>query len=341
MGLDVTIGIPVFRSEAYISRALESALAQTYPSIEFLIVDDCGGDGSMDVVESLRQSHPRGHEIRVISHSKNEGVSVSRNQIIDEARGDYLYFMDSDDEIAENTIDLLMQQVRKYEAEVVFGSYEKIELSGEKTIWQYPMLQLLGVDQLASFAYRKYGGIQASACNCLIKISILRNHHHRFIPASYWEDMAFMYDLVPIVSRAVLIPDITYFYYCHENSLSHYQERSTISRDEIWNNVLTVNHLKDTSLLLYNKVYFPLRCFNIVLTDFYMACHILKRKGTIVPEVSEADIKSMMRHPAELRQICRFPQARMKNLAFYFLGKLPASLCVTVIWCIGKIKKLV
>ena len=51
MGLDVTIGIPVFRSEAYISRALESALAQTYPSIEFLIVDDCGGDGSMDVVD--------------------------------------------------------------------------------------------------------------------------------------------------------------------------------------------------------------------------------------------------------------------------------------------------
>ena len=97
----------------------------------------------------------RGKDIRIITHHENQGVSASRNQIIDEAQGDYLYFMDSDDVIAENTISLMMQNIHQYEAEIVFGSYEKIEMSGEKYVYRYPSLQLLETDALASFAYRK------------------------------------------------------------------------------------------------------------------------------------------------------------------------------------------
>ena len=104
MKYDVTIGMPVFRSEPYIRQALESALAQTYPSIEFLIVDDCGDDGSMEIVSELCKSHSRGTDIRILTHTLNEGVSASRNHLIDEAKGDYLYFMDSDDVIAENAV---------------------------------------------------------------------------------------------------------------------------------------------------------------------------------------------------------------------------------------------
>ena len=158
MVYDVTIGIPVYKSVDYIRRALESALSQTYSSIEFLMVDDAGCDSSMEVIEGIKREHPRGNDIRIITHPKNMGVSASRNHIIDEAQGQFLYFMDSDDMIAENTIELMMQNVRQFNAEVVFGSYEKIETSGEKTIYQYPSLQLLQEDELASFAYRKYAG---------------------------------------------------------------------------------------------------------------------------------------------------------------------------------------
>ena len=134
MKYDVTIGIPVYRSEAYIRRALESALNQTYPSIEFLLIDDAGGDGSIAIMQELQQTHQKGADIRIISHDSNLGVSASRNQIIEEAKGEYLYFMDSDDMIAAHTISLLMQNCRQYEAEVVFGSYEKIESSGERVV---------------------------------------------------------------------------------------------------------------------------------------------------------------------------------------------------------------
>ena len=102
MRYDVTIGIPVYRSVDFIRRSIESALNQTYDSIEFLIVDDKGDDGSMNVVRQIQASHPKGEHIHVIFHKSNLGVSASRNDIIEKAQGDYLYFMDSDDVIAEN-----------------------------------------------------------------------------------------------------------------------------------------------------------------------------------------------------------------------------------------------
>ena len=338
---DVTIGIPIYNSVSCIRTSLMSALAQSYPSIEFILVDDCCNDGTFDVIDYIVSSHDRRDDIRIFSHSQILGASASRNQIIDEARGEFLYFMDSDDTIAKNTIELLMQNARKYDAEIVFGSYQKIETSGKKTIYQYPSKQLLGKDELASFAYRKYAGIQASACNFIVKTDILRINHHRFINVNYWEDLVFTFDLVTLVSRAVLLPDVTYIYICRDNSLSHYQERINISKAEVMRNVEAINHLKETSALLYDKEFFPNRCYNIVMTDFYIASTILKRRKMIIPFITNSEIKSIMRHPATWQQICSFRQSRFKNQLIFFLGKIPSLLCVFVILCIGKIKKTI
>ena len=85
MKYDVTIGIPVYQAEKYLSRSLESALAQSYPSIEFLIVDDGSTDGSLSIAQDYQKQHPRGVDIRIISHDHNLGVSAARNRIIEEA----------------------------------------------------------------------------------------------------------------------------------------------------------------------------------------------------------------------------------------------------------------
>lgn len=341
MEYDVTIGIPVYNSADCLRRTLISALSQTYSSIEFMIVDDASQDDSLGILKNLQNGHPRGKDIHIVSHASNIGVARTRNQIIDEAQGRYLYFMDSDDVIAENTIELLMQNARQYNAEIVYGSYEKIELSGEKTVYQYPYKCFSKEGELAKFAYRKYAGIQASACNCLIEISVLRDYNYRFVDADFWEDFVFTFDLVTLVSRAVLLPDITYSYICREHSLSHYQKRSRIAKDEIMRNVQTIDHLKVSSSQLCEKDYFPERCCNIVLTDFYIACNILKRRSDVVPWISDYEIKSMMSHPATLRQICTFRHGLVKNLFFFLLSVFPASLSVFIIRRIGKLKKLI
>ena len=341
MNYDVTIGIPFYRSIDTIDQTFESALSQTYESIEFLLIDDGGDDGSLAKVQDMMQLHLRGKDVQIISHEFNMGVAASRNEIIDKAQGDFVYFLDSDDVIDENTISLLMKYARKHDAEIVFGSYEKIDLDGRKNLYKYPYKVFTESDQLAAFAYRKYGGIQASACNYIVKTSLLRDNHLRFIDSNYWEDLVFTFDLVTYISRAVLLPDITYSYLCRENSLSQYQQRKNISKEEIMKNVHAIEHLKKTSSILYNKVYFSNRCYNIVMTDFYIACNILKRRKDIQLSISNKEIKVIMHHPATWSEISTFQQSRCKNILLYMIGKLPAPICVATIWILGKLKKLI
>lgn len=338
---DVTIGIPIYNSVDCIQISLMSALSQSYPSIEFLLVDDGCCDGTFDVVNQIIHNHHRESDVHIITHQNNLGVSASRNQIIDEALGEYLYFMDSDDTITENAIELLMQNARRYDAEVVFGSYEKIETTGYKAVYQYPSLHLLKKDELACFAYRKFAGIQASSCNYLVKIEILRKNHLRFIDVSYWEDFVFTFNFVAFISRAILLSDITYYYRCRDYSLSNYQQRNNISKDEVIQNVKAIDYLKGTSPLFVNKMYFPNRCYNIVLADFYIACNILRRRKDISPYVNNSEIKELMVHPATWLQILNFAQLRFSNVIFYIIGKLPSMFCVAAIWLMGKCKKLI
>lgn len=336
---DVTIGIPVYNAEKYIRKTLESALSQTFANIEFLILDDRGTDNSIGVIEGIKQEHPRGKDIRIVSQPKNMGVAQARNRIIDEAQGRYLYFMDSDDVISDNCISLLYSNILEHQAEVVFGSYEKIEKNHYSNNI-YPFLILDGKDKLAEYSYSRYGAIQAPVWNILFYINLLRVSCHRFIDTNYWEDLAFSFDMVTLVSKAVLLPDVTYTYICRDNSLSNYQQRKTISKNEILRNVSTIEHLKKTTHNLIGKPYLGNRCYNIVMTDFYIICNVLKNKKIISPEISDEELKSFLSHPLRLKEIVSLKGGVAKNLFLYTLGKLPVFAFIPVIKMIGLKKHL-
>ena len=338
---DVTIGIPMYNAEDFIQRTMESVLSQTYENIEFLIVDDGSTDCSVEILHEIIETHPRGGDVRLIKLPHNQGPSSVRNLIIDKARGDYLYFMDSDDLIRKDTIALMMHYVCQEKADIVFGSLEKIAVSGERNLYQYAEKHFHKENELANYAYRKYAGIQASACNILARLSILRKNHLRFVNSNYWEDFAFVLDLVAYYTHAVLLPDITYTYLCRQNSLSNFQVRDHIDLSEIQRNIDVAKYMKDNSTLLSAKPYYPQRCFVTAMTDFYIACYILRHRHIIVPQVSDRDIRNMFSHPASFVDICKFSQFRLKNLFLYFIGKMPPFLCVFVIRVLGKAKKLI
>ena len=337
----VTIGIPMYNAEDFIRRTMESALSQTYNNIEYLIVDDGSTDHSVDLLNTIIETHPRGGDVRLIKLPHNQGPSSVRNLIIDKAQGDYLFFMDSDDLIRKDTISIMMKYVHQEKADIIFGSLEKIGISGERILYQYPEMHFHKEDELANYAYRKYAGIQASACNILARISVIRDNHLRFVNSNYWEDFAFVLDLVAYYTRAVLLPEITYTYLCRQNSLSNFQVRDYIDLSEIQRNIDVAKYMKDNSVRLSGKPYYPQRCFVTAMTDFYIACYILKHRQMIVPQVSDRVIRNMFSHPASLVDICNFPWFRVKNLFLYCIGKMPPFLCVFVIRILGKAKKLI
>lgn len=342
MRCEVTIGIPVFQANDYIRETMLSALAQSYADVEFLIVDDCGADGSMTVVEELQETHPRGGSIRILRHPENKGVGASRKQIIREARGKYLYFMDSDDMIESDTIERLMAAMRQHEADVVYASYEKIDTINHTPTeqFQYPTLSFTSNVEFASYVFSHYGKFQVSVCNCLLSLDFLRCHHLTFVDAMFWEDMAFTYDMAMKVQKAALLPDITYHYICRPNSLSHYQDRDILCREEILKNVSTMDYLKRKCGNMGLRPYLPDLCYNLQMNSFYIVCHVLKHRRRITPPISDEELRTFMRHPLLLHDVLRFRHRRIVSLILWLLPLCPLPVFKVLVRMMGRIKKI-
>lgn len=340
---EVTVGIPVYQSVDYIQDTMNSALNQSFPDIEFLIVDDCGNDGTMDVISHFQTNHPRGKNIRILVNEKNKGVSYSRNRIIDEAKGRYLYFMDSDDTIEPNTIQLLYDAVIQHQVQVAYGSYEIIDGIGNSPIERYQKdaMVLRGEDELAMFAFRNNHIFHVSACNHLISLEFLRQSNVRFIDASYWEDMVYTTELVTKIESAVLLPDITYHYIRHDGSLSHYQEREVYEKKEIMENVSVLNRLKQECMKMKGKKYQPYICYNIGMVSFYMSCYVISNANLINPMISLKEIQSIMRCPIPIKEILMFRQKKIPILFFALMGVMPISLFRPSIRAISKYKNII
>ncbi len=343
MQYDVTIGIPVYRAVDYIEKTMISALAQSFPSIEFLVLDDCGNDGSMAVVERLQKDHPRGDAIRIIRHKKNYGIGIARNRILDEAKGKYLFFLDSDDLIRIDTIQLLMDEAQKIDADVVYGSWERIDVIDNTPAVQsiYPYIQFTKVDELAMYAFRNYSTFRISVCNCLMKMSSLRDTNLHFVDALFWEDMAFTYELVTKVSRAILLPSITYYYICRPDSLSHFQERKELRKDEVLKNASVVSYLKEKLGILRDRTYATYMNYNLGMNSFYVVCYVFKHKAIINPEISTTELKQFMRIPLRLSDILLCHGRLFGNVALWLLSNIPNPLFMLFIRIAGKIKKVI
>ena len=334
MKYEVTIGIPVYHAERYIRPTLESVLAQTFQHMEILIVDDCGTDGTMDIIREYQQNHPRGNNIHIVRQPHNKGIGEGRNRIIDEAAGRYLYFMDADDTIEPGTIELLYEHAQRYRAEIVYGSYERVELYGEEVKHlptQFEPRQFLNGDEFASWAYAAYGNLPAMTWNFLIDIEVFRKNALRYQPVNYWEDFTMTMDLPTYITRAVLLPDVTYHYFCRNDSASNFQKRDHIDKQEILKTIGAMAAVKNNSERLKDKPYFPQRMMKVMKTHYFMCQSILHNRKIITPSFSRREIRDIMRSPLTLREILSLKDLRMKNLILYSLGVMPPAITVAFI----------
>ena len=96
--------VPLYNKEAYVAKALESVLSQTFRDFEVVFVDDCSTDASPQLMESfLQESGFTGH---ILKQEQNGGVAAARNRGLEGAKGDYLCFLDADDRMAENALEV-------------------------------------------------------------------------------------------------------------------------------------------------------------------------------------------------------------------------------------------
>lgn len=341
----ITIGIPVYGVEKYIRKCLLSILNQSFQDeIEILVVDDLGPDKSMDIVREIQVTHPKGKNIRIVTQPKNMGCWAARNRVLEEAQGEYIMLVDSDDYISEDCIEKLYAQAVEHQAEAVYGSVLPVDLQGNtldigQDFLNQPYLVLQGKDCLANFANKSvHPTLRDFIWNILFRKEFIEKNNIRFKQARFNDDMICSADVVPLVTSAVLIPDYTYYYVIRDNSLSNYQHRKEIKLDEIKEFIRIYSYLKNKCHEFKDKSYFETRCTKGMILMFFMICGVLKNRDRINPILDDKIIKDAMKHPLTLKDILEFKSHKYINLGFYVIGKLPASLSVYCLKILGKKK---
>lgn len=119
----ISVIVPVYNVEKYISRTIDSILAQTMRDIEIILIDDGSTDGSSEIVDAYVARYPE--KIQVI-HTPNCGVTCARMAGIKSAKGEYIGFVDGDDEIEKDMYELLYKNAKKYQADISHCGYQMI-----------------------------------------------------------------------------------------------------------------------------------------------------------------------------------------------------------------------
>ncbi|MDP4202914.1 MAG: glycosyltransferase [Bacteroidota bacterium] len=119
-GSVVSILVPVYNVENYIAKCVHSLCGQSYENIEFVFVNDCSTDNSMSVLQQTIEQYPeRKDRIQIISHVANKGIGQTRNTLLDAATGDYLLWVDSDDFLELDAVEMLVGQAVQQQADIV------------------------------------------------------------------------------------------------------------------------------------------------------------------------------------------------------------------------------
>lgn len=210
----VSIIVPVYNVEKYVSGCITSLLMQTYRNLQIILVDDETPDNSGKICDDFAEKDER---ISVI-HKKNGGLSSARNAGIDVANGDYIMFLDSDDYLAENAVEMLVCANKEDDADIV--QFDFFETDKEYYSFCADVPKNISFTQDKKEMFEKIyeiGGSAVSACTKLYKSSLFDSF--RFKEGILYEDEHMCTHLLPHVNSILYVDAKLYSYVKRNGSI--------------------------------------------------------------------------------------------------------------------------
>ena len=244
MSCDVSVVMPLYNAREMVKFTVDSILNQTLANIEVLIVDDCSTDGSPELCRGLYAHDER---VKMLQQPKNMGPGAARNTGIRSAKGGYIVFVDSDDEILPDALGKMLDTAKKFNADVVHSTQYFLPLLGEDDTMPVQMIDdsvtlapISGnatgkgfaevtrlADDLASrFEDWKNRRISWNVFNKMFSRSFLLNNGIHFSDMKFAEDMVFCFECLFKAKNYVMIPDRSYIYRLTAASLSRAKKSS-------------------------------------------------------------------------------------------------------------------
>jgi len=201
----ISVIVPVYNVEKYVSKCIESIINQTYRNLEIIIVNDGSTDKSGDICDYYAKKDDR----IVLIHQENQGLSMARNNAIDIASGDYVGFVDSDDWIASDMYHTLYGNATEYGADISMCNFYNVREDGVKSPYS-----------VESEGIKVLEGVYKVAHNIRLSFNCVWNRLYRrylfedirFPKGKTFEDIFVMHRLVDMANRVVLSSECKYYY---------------------------------------------------------------------------------------------------------------------------------
>lgn len=209
----ISIIVPVFKTEKFLKKCLDTIVNQTLTDIEIICVNDGSPDNSLEILNEYASKDKR---IKVISQ-ENSGPSVARNTGIAVATGEYIGFVDSDDWIDLDFYEKLYTAAKKYDADIAVCGIKRIKGNKQK-LFMTIKKEKFTVDRDEKF---KIGDIPKKnyVWNKIYKFKLFREHNLQFEAGMYYEDIYFSSQIFLYARSVVTVPKISYNYMVNSGSI--------------------------------------------------------------------------------------------------------------------------
>lgn len=208
----ISVIVPIYKVEKYLDRCVSSIVSQTYSNLEIILVDDGSPDNCPLICDEWQKKDNR---IKVF-HKKNGGLSDARNCGIDNSNGDYVVFVDSDDYIAKNMIEVLYTTLMEDKTDIAICDYYISELD-KNSPHKFSNKKFIVKDKKFDYLYNEYGCVTVVAWNKIYKKSIFENIRYPY--GKVHEDEFIICDVLKKANSVSYILEPLYYYVQRENSI--------------------------------------------------------------------------------------------------------------------------
>lgn len=211
-----SIIIPVYNVAKHVRKCLFSVCNQTYDALECIIVNDATPDSSMNIVDDILKEYKGNIQFKILTHEFNKGLSAARNTGVKAATGDYVFFLDSDDELPGDAMMSFWSYLQKYGVvDFLIGNYNIIG-----NFYYNKLTSSTYVNSRNSILSDYMAGKwYVMACGKLINRSFFLEKDMWFKEGLLHEDELFSFRLAMLSSTMITVPEKVYCYYIHNDSI--------------------------------------------------------------------------------------------------------------------------
>lgn len=237
----VSVIIAVYNTEKYIEKCLDSLLSQTYPNIELVVVNDCSTDNSLKILKKYTKKYDN---IILIDNKENRGLSYSRNIGLENASGEYIGYIDSDDYVDQDYYEKFMTKIIKEKSDMAIADMKIVYEDGS-----CPDHVTKGCDGEQTKLNFIKNGLAASACNKVFKKEIISKY--KFSEGKINEDLAVILPTI-VNSNKISYVENNYYYYVQRGGSIQNSGFSDKRFDIFYGVELTLKRIKGCKN--YNKI---------------------------------------------------------------------------------------